>query len=116
MTSVLVLGIDPHAVPGLDGPAISAALDGEMARFRAQGIEVSTTMVALDDSAEPEIIAALTERAWDVVVVGGGIRKPAPLLTFFEQVVNLIRQHAPQAAIAFNTSVADSVESAQRVL
>jgi CO dehydrogenase/acetyl-CoA synthase epsilon subunit len=116
MTSALVLGIDPHVLPGPEADAVRAALDNESARFGAQGIEVSTTLVALDDSAEPEIVAALSKRAWDVVVVVGGIRKPAPLLTFFERVVNLIRQHAPQAAIAFDTSVGDSVESVRRVL
>lgn len=34
----------------------------------------------------------------------------------FEKVVNLIRQHAPQAAIAFNTSPGDSAEAALRWL
>lgn len=42
----------------------------------------------------------------------GGIRKSEPLLGFFEQVVNLIRRHAPDAAIAFNSSGGDSIEAA----
>jgi hypothetical protein len=50
------------------------------------------------------------------VVVGGGIRKPEPLLELFEQVINLIRVHAPQATIAFNTTGENSVEAVQRVL
>lgn len=62
------------------------------------------------------IVAALSGHSWDVVVIGGGIRKPEPLLTVFEQVVNLVRRHAPQAAIAFNTSGGDSVEAAKRWL
>jgi hypothetical protein len=74
------------------------------------------TLVALDESAGPAIAEALTRRDWDVVVVGGGIRKPEPLLEFFEQVVNMVREHAPGAAIAFNTSGTDSVEAAQRWL
>lgn len=74
------------------------------------------TLVAFGESAEPTLVASLTERAWDVVVVGGGIRKTEQLLPFFEQIVNLIRRHAPRAAIAFNTSGADSVEAAQRWL
>ncbi|MFC1435578.1 hypothetical protein ACEZDB_33560 [Streptacidiphilus sp. N1-3] len=116
MSSALVLGIDPHAVPGMDGDAIRAVLDRELARFGEHAIEASMTLVALDESAESTLAAALTAREWDVVVVGGGIRKPESLLTFFEHVVNLIRQHAPGAAIAFNTSGADSVEAAQRWL
>ncbi|TQF06889.1 hypothetical protein E6W39_37745 [Kitasatospora acidiphila] len=116
MTSALVLGIDPHAVPGMDGDTIRAALDQELARFADHGIDAAVTLIALDESAEPAMVAALSARAWDVVVIGGGIRKPEPLLPLFEQVVNLVRQHAPKAAIAFNTSGGDSVEAARRRL
>lgn len=48
----------------------------------------------------------------DGVVIGGGIRKPDALLGFVETTVNLVRRHAPQATIAFNTTGADSVEAA----
>jgi hypothetical protein len=116
MPSVLVLGIDPHSVPGLDGDAVRAVLDQELARFGEHGTDAAMTLVALDESAGPAIVVALTGRAWDVVVIGGGIRKPEPLLEFFEQVVNLVRQHAPGAAIAFNTTGANSVEAARRWL
>ncbi|MEU2788151.1 hypothetical protein [Streptomyces sp. NPDC007100] len=116
MATALVLGVDPHTVPQLDGDFIGAALDAEMARFAEHGIEASVALLALDGSAEGKIVAALAERDWDVVVIGGGIRKPEALLTFFEQVVNLVRQHAPRAAIAFNSKVGDSVEAAKRWL
>jgi hypothetical protein len=43
-------------------------------------------------------------------------RKADPLVPLLEQVVSLVRQYAPKAAIAFNTSGADSVEAAQRWL
>ncbi|MFJ2187636.1 hypothetical protein ACIOJE_06635 [Kitasatospora sp. NPDC087861] len=116
MATVLVLGFDPHTVRGLDGDTLRAGLDTELARFADHGIDAAMTLVAPDASAEPAIVAALAGRPWDVVVIGGGIRKPEPALTFFEHVVNLVRRHAPQAAIAFNTSGADSVEAAQRWL
>ncbi|MFB7645426.1 hypothetical protein ACFC0S_07885 [Streptomyces sp. NPDC056084] len=116
MASTLILGFDPHTVPGLDGNGLRTLLDEELARFAAHGIEASMALIKPDDTAESTVVATLTERAWDVVVIGGGIRKPEPLLTFFELVVNLVRRHAPGAAIAFNTSGGDSVESARRWL
>ncbi|MCM2420962.1 hypothetical protein [Streptomyces sp. RKAG293] len=116
MPSALVLGFDPLAVPGMDGGALRALLDKELARFGDHAIDASMALIAPDASAESMVVAALSERAWDVVVIGGGIRKPEPLLTFFEQVVNLVRLHAPGAAIAFNASGGDSVEAAQRWL
>jgi hypothetical protein len=116
MPSVLIIGIDPLAVPGVDGAAVRAALEQELARFGDHAIDASMLLIALDESAEPALAAALSGREWDVVVIGGGIRKPEPLLPLFEQVVNLVRRYAPKAGIAFNTSGGDSVEAARRWL
>ena len=116
MSSVLVVGIDPQAIPGMNGESVRAGLDAELARFATRGIDAAMTLVHLDESAEDSVTAALAQQPWDVVVVGGGIRKPEPLLGLFERIVNLIRCRAPQAAIAFNTSGGDSVEAAQRWL
>ncbi|MEV5506694.1 hypothetical protein [Streptomyces orinoci] len=116
MPAALVIGIDPRTIPGMDGEAFLALLNAELARFAGLGVEASMTLITVDESAEPTMVAALAERAWDVVVIGGGIRKPEPLLPLFEQTVNLVRRHAPQAAIAFNTSGGDTVEAARRWL
>lgn len=116
MPSVLVVGYDPQAIPGIDGVALRAALDAELVRFGEHGIDARMALVVFDDSAEATLVAALSERGWNVVVIGGGIRKTEQLLPLFEQVVNLIRLHAPQAALAFNISGGDSVEAAQRWL
>ncbi|QDP97987.1 hypothetical protein FOE78_20640 [Microlunatus elymi] len=116
MTSVLVLGIDPRAIPGMDGEAVRARLEAELSRFANLGIEADITLLRLDETTEDAALAALVERRWDVVVVGGGIRKPTQLLELFEWIVNMIRREAPQAAIAFNTSGGDSVEAAKRWL
>ncbi|WP_069885144.1 hypothetical protein [Streptomyces luteocolor] len=116
MPSVLVIGYDPQALPGNDAEAVNAALDAELARFRERDVVAASVVVVFDEKAEPTLVAALTERPWDVVVIGGGIRKAQPLLPLFETIVNLIRRHAPQAAVAFNSGVADTVEAAERWL
>ncbi|WP_329197313.1 MULTISPECIES: hypothetical protein [unclassified Streptomyces] len=114
MPSALIIGYDPQAIPGVDAKALRADLDGELARFGAHGIDAAMTLVVFGEAGESALVASLTERPWDVVIVGGGIRKTEQLLPLFEQIVNLIRRHAPQAAIAFNTSGGDSVEAAKR--
>ncbi|MFI5768994.1 hypothetical protein ACIA74_10635 [Streptomyces sp. NPDC051658] len=116
MSSVLVVGYDPQALPGVDAEVVRATLAEEVRRFGELGIEAAMTLVVFDESAGPAIVASLAERPWDVVVVGGGIRKTEQLFPLFEQIVNLIRRHAPGAAIAFNTNAGDSVEAAQRWL
>ncbi|MFE2734283.1 hypothetical protein [Streptomyces sp. NPDC059349] len=114
MPSALVVGYDPEAISGLDAGALRKGLDEELDRFGEHGIDAAMALVVFDDSAESVLVAALTERPWDVVVVGGGIRKAEQLLPLFEEIMNLIRLHAPQAAIAFNTNGSDSVEAALR--
>ena len=48
--------------------------------------------------------------------MGGGIRKHEPQLEFFEKLVNLVRLHAPGAAIAFNSTPEDTADAALRGL
>ncbi|MFV2171672.1 hypothetical protein ACFHW2_02260 [Actinomadura sp. LOL_016] len=59
---------------------------------------------------------ALTRNEYACMVIGGGIRKHEPLLELFEKAVNLVRLHAPDAAIAFNSNPEDSADAAQRRL
>lgn len=76
MPSALILGFDPHAVPGMDGDAMRTVLDEELARFGGQAIDASMTLITPDESAESMVVAALSERDWDVVVIGVGYASP----------------------------------------
>ena len=80
------------------------------------GLDPDTCLVAPADNREQEIVEALTRQEYACVVVGGGIRKHEPLLALFETVVNLVRQHAPGAAIAFNSTPDDMADAALRWL
>jgi hypothetical protein len=113
---VLVIGLDPTRIPGWDPEPVVAAIARGQARFGEHGIEADQCLVAPDEQAEAAIVAALTRTDYACVVVGGGIRKHEPLLEFFEKVVNLIRQLAPGAAIAFNSRPEDCVDAALRWL
>ncbi|RSM71602.1 hypothetical protein DMH04_43545 [Kibdelosporangium aridum] len=116
MPSVLLVGYDPDAIPGVDGTTIRAMIDQQMNEFARLGIEANLVHVVADGSAEPTLVAALGQRPWDVVLIGGGIRKSDNLVELLEMVVNLAHRHAAQAAIAFNTNPGDSVQAVQRQL
>jgi hypothetical protein len=113
---VLLIGFDPHAIPGVDAELVDAAIQMGEVRLKDAGFSTEYCLVAPDDRAEDQIVLALRSSAYDCVVVGGGIRKPEPFLELFERVVNLIRLHAPGAAIAFNTTGENSVEAVLRWL
>lgn len=113
---VLVVGLDPIRIPGWDPEPVQAAITRGHARFDDHGIEADLCLVAPDDNPEEAIVEALTRKHYACVVIGGGIRKHEPLLGLFEKVVNLVRQHAPGAAIAFNSSPEDTADAALRWL
>jgi hypothetical protein len=116
---VLVIGIDPQAVAhlGIDADLVASALARGQERFTAAGVLADLCLVGLEqEHAVTQIIAALSAQSYDCVVIGGGIRKPPPMLEFFEHVINLVRLHAPAAAIAFNTTGENSLDAAQRWL
>jgi len=86
-----------------------------MARFAEHGLGVETCLFGLDGSDDMEAVvgAALRARPWECVVIGGGVRNE-DRLELFEQVLNLVRRYAPDAAIAFNSTPADTFDAAAR--
>jgi len=113
---VLVIGLDPVRIPGFDPKPVVAAIARGEARFAQYDIEADMCLIAVDEDAEATIVDALTRRPYVCVVVGGGIRKHEPYLEFFEKVVNLVRRHAPDAAIAFNGTPEDTADATLRWL
>jgi hypothetical protein len=116
MARVLVIGLDPAKIQGWSPEPVQAAIARGQARFGDHGIEADWCLVTLEESPKRAIVEALTSKNYVCVVIGGGIRTHEPLLEFFEEVVNLVRQHAPDAAIAFNSSPEDCADAALRWL
>ena len=104
---VLVIGLDPYRVPGpWDPKPVAEAIEVGMARFAEHGVGVETCLFGLDGSDDvlAVVTAALQARPWKCVVIGGGVRDESQL-DLFEQVLNLVRRHAPRAAIASTAPV-----------
>jgi hypothetical protein len=114
MAPVLLIGLDPTKIPGFDPAPVELAIAIGHKHFVDAGVEVDTCLVAIDAAARAIIADALQAKPYGVVVVGGGIRKPDDLVELFEDVIDLIRRHAPQAAIAFNTNPTTSLDAAKR--
>jgi hypothetical protein len=116
---VLVIGLDPYRVPGpWDPEPVATGIQVGMADFAAHGVGAQTCLVGLDgsDDIEAVVSAALAAQAWECVVIGGGIRRNEDQLELFERIVNLTRQLAPDAAIAFNSRPDDTYPAAARWL
>lgn len=87
-----------------------------MRRFAEHGTGAESCLIGLDgsDDVDAVVTTALRTHAWECVVIGGGIRNDNDLLEMFEQVVNLVRLHAPQARVAFNSTAVDTFDAAAR--
>ncbi|GEP08377.1 hypothetical protein [Methylobacterium gnaphalii] len=66
------------------------------------------------DNAVATVTQQLKARAYDCVVIGGGVRLATNGLIVFEAVINAVRESAPHAAIAFNSRPENSAEAAAR--
>ncbi len=113
---VLVIGLDPHRVPGpWDPQPVVDGIEVGRARFIEAGLEAEFCLFGLDgsDDVDAVVAAALTAHAYECVVVGGGVRGDLSLL---ERVINLVRLHAPGAAIAFNDTPEGTYDAAARWL
>jgi hypothetical protein len=113
---VLVVGLDPAKIDGWDPAPVQAAITRGRARFDDLGLAADWCLVDLDADPEGTIAAALGHADYACVVIGGGVRTHDPLLEFFEKVINLVRQHAPGAAIAFDRTPEDCADAALRWL
>jgi hypothetical protein len=124
MTRVLFLGQDPEGVDfsdptlpaGLTIEKVRAGIVTSLANMEAQGWQADSCMLPVDDPAMRVLEQQLREVHYDCVVIGAGIRLPPKNLALFEMVINVIREAAPHAAIAFNTRPDDTAEGAARVL
>jgi hypothetical protein len=113
---VLVIGLDPYRVPGpWDPKPVADGIEEGRARFAEHGVGALFCLFGLDDRDDVEavITASLRAQTWECVVIGGGVRNQPEL---FERVINLVRRHAPDAAIAFNAAPADTFDAAARWL
>jgi precorrin-6B methylase 2 len=111
---VLAIGLDPYRVPGpWDPTPVADGIEVGRNRFIKHRVRAEFCLFGLDGSDDVEAVVntALCAQPWECVVVGGGVRQQDEL---FEQVINLVRVHAPSAAIAFNASPADAFEAAAR--
>ncbi|MFD9699262.1 hypothetical protein [Lentzea sp. NPDC059081] len=111
MPDILVIGFDPHTIPGFDPAPVAAAIEQGSRAFAELGLAEDLFLIdfdELDGRAQTKLVERLRVRQYDCVVVGGGIRKGPGLLELFQVVVNFVHWHQPQAALAFNDSPGDS--------
>jgi hypothetical protein len=117
---VLLIGLDPKVVDyaslptKLDEPTLRAGLAADEKRLRDLGYDARWLLTDRGETAVSVVAAALEKEAFDVILIGAGIRTIAPLFLLFEKLINVVHQKAPQTKICFNTAPQDTAEAVQR--
>lgn len=121
---ILLIGIDPllldfsspefAAMPGLSAEKIEAGTKAALDELNALGYDAEKCWVDLGATASETVIARLKTKTYDVIIIGAGIRAAESNFLLFEELVNTVHQHAPQAKICFNTSPKDNVAAVKR--
>ncbi|MEO5730851.1 MAG: hypothetical protein ABI134_21905 [Byssovorax sp.] len=118
MKRVLLIGLLPSAVdfsslassafPDLTPEKLFLGIQAQEKGLRDLGFELTNCLVDAGETAEAVTLAALQARAYDVVVIGAGVRTLPAHFLLFERLLNLVHEHAPKARICFNTRPEDT--------
>ena len=119
---ILIVGLDPDKLamnapglpPGVSAETLKAGIAGVKAAFARNGDHLDACGLDPTGPVETILEAQLAQGPYDCVVIGAGFRVPQHALLLFERIINTVHRHAPDAAIAFNTSPGDTVDAAQR--
>ena len=116
---VLMVGWHPTALdyakwPGLTPEKLEAALRADEDKLNGLGFETTLAFIHSSETAADDLTNILKGSAFDVVMIGAGVRKDDDHFLVFEQLVNVVHEHAPNARIAFNTGPTNSDAAVQR--
>lgn len=124
MSRILVIGYAPDAVdftdpavpPGLDEQLVAEGIARDIQLMHDRGWEAEHLPIRVGESLRGDILDRLASNTFDCIVIGAGVRMTTKHVAEFEQVIDAVRDGAPQTPIAFNSSPDSSGEAAARWL
>jgi hypothetical protein len=122
--AVLIIGEDPELIdfsapgvpPNMSAQTVMEGVRVAMDRLKGLGHEVRVLLTKDAETVDALVSEALKERPYDVIVIGAGLRTLPPMLEQFERLINVLREKAPRAKLAFNSRPEDSDKAALRWL
>ena len=122
--SVLVIGLEPTLIdfsqpgyaPGMDATKVFAGLKSSEDELTRLGYRVHMCLTDFGETAEAVVHSALTQKRFECILIGAGIRTNPSNFLLFEKLINVVHAHAPQAKICFNTLPSDTAAAVKRWL
>jgi hypothetical protein len=119
---VLLVGIDPsfidfsHSTSGRTPQGINTTRIDVRKELNELGFEVHECIVPPDETAGVTVRNILAQHRFDSIMIGGGLRGLPQYTSLFEEIINLIHQHARFSKICFNTGPETTVTAVLRSL
>ena len=122
--SVLVVGLDPTLIdfsqpgypPGMSTAKVLAGMKSSEDELTLLGYGVDTCLTDFGETAVAVVQTQLEQKRFDCVLIGAGVRTNPSHLMLFEQLINVVHEHAPQAKLCFNRLPSDIGEAVKRWL
>ena len=119
---VLVVGLDPTLIdfsqpgyaPGMDAKKVLAGLKSSEDELTRLGYSVQMCLTDFGETAEAVVQSLLTQKRFDCILIGAGVRTNPSNFMLFEKLINVVHEHAPQAKLCFNQLPSDISEAVQR--
>lgn len=116
---ILLIGLHPDVVdfaafPQLTHEKLTRSLELQAQGLCDLGFDARWCLVDLGETAEEVVRAALTGQAYEVVLIGAGVRTMPARFALFEKLINLVHEHAPRSKICFNTNPDDTQQAVLR--
>ncbi len=120
--SVLVIGLDPTLIdfsrpgyaPGMNTAKVLAGLKSSEDELTRLGYSVQMCLTDFGETAEVVVRSVLTQKRFDCILIGAGVRSNPSNFILFEKLINVVHEHAPQAKLCFNTVPSDTAEAVKR--
>jgi len=122
--SVLVVGLDPALIdfsqpgypPGMSLAKVLAGMKSSEDELTRLGYGVQTCLTDFGDTAVAVVQTQLKRKRFDCVLIGADVRTNPSHFMLFEQLINVVHEHAPQAKLCFNQLPSDIAEAVKRWL
>ena len=122
--SVLVVGLDPALIdfsqpdypPGMSTAKVLAGIKSSEEELARLGYRAQTCLTDFGETAVAVVQTQLKQKRFDCVLIGAGVRTNPSHLMLFEQLINAVHEHAPQAKVCFNRLPSDIAEAVKRWL
>ncbi|MBB5160005.1 hypothetical protein [Saccharopolyspora phatthalungensis] len=118
------IGLDPDVIdydspdfarfPGLNAETLREAHDKNIEQLREAGYAVDGCPIDFGETALDVVKQKITEKTYDAVLIGAGVRLVASNTLLFEALVNLVHVHLPNARFVFNQRAETSPDDIRR--